>query len=117
MKIPIALGAVLLGVLFSGGPDVRAQASPSRNPAASPPMAMQGQMMAERKAADARLDALVMTMNAARGEARLDAAIAVINELVSQRNAMADRMERMHQHMMPAPASEKPAEPQEPHKH
>ena len=117
MKIPIVLGAVVLGVLCSGGPEVRAQAGPSRHPVASPQRQMQGQMMAERKAADARLDALVMAMNMASGEDRLEAAIAVINELVQQRTAMADRMERMHQQMMPAPASEKPAEPQDPHKH
>jgi hypothetical protein len=118
MKIPLALGAVVLGALVTGGPDLRAQGGPSRNPVASTDMMkMRGQMMADRRAADARLDALVMTMNTTRGEARLDAAIAVINELARQKRAMAETMDQMHQHMMPTPGPQEPAGPADPHKH
>ena len=118
MRIPVVLGAVLLGLVFSGGPDVRAQTAPSRQPPVPTDMTkMHEQMMADMKTADARLDALVATMNTTIGEARLDAAIAVINELARQKKAMAEKMEHMHQHMMPMPGSPKPAEPADSHKH
>jgi hypothetical protein len=62
-------------------------------------MRMREQMMAEMKAADARLDALVRDMNAATGNARIDAVAAVLNELVQQRKAMHERMGKMSEHM------------------
>jgi hypothetical protein len=46
--------------------------------------------MAER---DARLDELVATMNAAGGDEKVDAMAAVLNELISQRNAKRQRMQ------------------------
>lgn len=55
-------------------------------------------MMASRtptvdmKAMDAQLDQKVTAMNAATGDARIDAIAAVINELVSQRKAVRDQM-------------------------
>ena len=42
------------------------------------------EMMADMKAGDAKLDALVKEMNAAAGDARADAVAAVVNELVRQ---------------------------------
>ena len=63
-------------------------------------MKMHEQMMAEMKAADARLDALVRDMNAATGTARIDAIAAVLNELLQQRKAMQERMAKMSEHMM-----------------
>jgi hypothetical protein len=57
-------------------------------------------MMADMKAGDAKLDALVKDMNAATGEARVTAIAAVVNELVHQHHAMHGRMGQMHQHMM-----------------
>lgn len=120
MRIPVVLGAALLGLLFSGGPDVRAQTGPSRHPVGSTDMTkMHEQMMADMKAADARLDALVVTMNTTGGDARLDAAIAVINELARQKKAMSEKMAHMHAHMMgtgEAGAAPAPA-PADPHKH
>jgi 3-hydroxyisobutyrate dehydrogenase-like beta-hydroxyacid dehydrogenase len=62
-------------------------------------MKMHEQMMADMKAADARLDALVKDMNAATGTAKVDAMAAVLNELFQQRHAMQERMGRMHEHM------------------
>ena len=63
-------------------------------------MKMHEQMMAEMKAADSRLDALVKDMNAASGEAKVNAVAAVVTELVRQQKSMHDRMGQMHQQMM-----------------
>jgi hypothetical protein len=59
-----------------------------------------GKMMAEMKAMDARLDAKIAAMNAAKGDQKIEAMAAVINELVSQRKAMMEKYEAMHQHGM-----------------
>jgi hypothetical protein len=58
------------------------------------------EMMADMKAGDAKLDALVKEMNAAAGDARADAVAAVVNELVRQHKAMHGRMGQMHEQMM-----------------
>ena len=58
------------------------------------------EMMADMKAGDAKLDALVKEMNAAAGDARADAVAAVVNELVRQHKAMHGRMSQMHEQMM-----------------
>jgi vancomycin resistance protein YoaR len=63
-------------------------------------MKMHEQMMAEMKAADARLDALVKEMNTATGNAKINGVAAVVNELVRQHKAMHEHMGQMHQHMM-----------------
>jgi hypothetical protein len=63
-------------------------------------MKMHEQMMAEMKANDAKLDALVKDMNAATGDAKVNAMATVVNELVRQHRAMHGRMGQMHQHMM-----------------
>jgi hypothetical protein len=63
-------------------------------------MKMHEQMMAEMKAGDAKFDALVKDMNAAAGDAKVNAMAAVVNELVRQHKAMHERMGQMHQQMM-----------------
>jgi hypothetical protein len=63
-------------------------------------MKMHEQMMAEMKAGDAKLDALVKDMNDAKGDAKVNAVAAVVNELVRQHKAMHGRMGQMHQQMM-----------------
>jgi hypothetical protein len=63
-------------------------------------MKMHEQMMAEMKAGDAKLDALVKDMNSATGGTKIDAVAAVVNELVRQHQAMHGRMGQMHQQMM-----------------
>lgn len=63
-------------------------------------MKMHEKMMAEMKAADARLDALVKTMNAAVDDAETKAIAAVVNELVAQHKRMHTHMNEMHQQMM-----------------
>ena len=59
---------------------------------------MREKMMADQKAATARLQPLIDTMNAAKGEAKVDAIAAVLTELVHQRSAQMDHMSGM---MMP----------------
>lgn len=63
-------------------------------------MAEHQRMTADMKTADARLDQLVSTMNAASGEAKVAAAAAAVTEIVAQRRAMHDGMMKMHQGMM-----------------
>ena len=63
-------------------------------------MARHEKMMAEMKEAQARLDQKVSAMNAATGNAKVDAMAAVINELVSQRKQMHSMMPQMPQDMM-----------------
>jgi hypothetical protein len=53
-------------------------------------------MMAEMKAMDARLDEKVAAMNAAKGDQKVEAMAAVINELVSQRKEMRQHLGPMH---------------------
>jgi hypothetical protein len=62
-------------------------------------MMMHEQMMADMKAADARLDALVKDMNAATGNAKVDAIAAVLNELRQEQKAMDERMGKMCEDM------------------
>jgi hypothetical protein len=61
---------------------------------------MHEQMMADMKAGDAKLDALVSEMNAASDTAKVNAIAAVVSELVRQHKAMHQHMGQMHQHMM-----------------
>ena len=89
-------------------PDVTATARAAAPQAPQPPaqsgmaemMKMHEKMMAEMKAADARLDALVKAMNTAAGDAKTNAIAAVVNELVAEHKRMHAHMGEMHQHMM-----------------
>jgi hypothetical protein len=120
MRIPLLAEAALAVVVVLGATAVLAQSRPPATTGHGMDMAkMHEQMMADMKAADARLDALVMTMNMTSGDARLDAAIAVINELARQKKAMSEKMAQMHAHMMragEADTARAPA-PADPHKH
>lgn len=58
------------------------------------------QMQAMMMKMDQQLDAKVQTMNQASGDAKVTAMAGVINELVSQRKQMHDRMAQMRQKMM-----------------
>ena len=57
-------------------------------------------MMAEMKAMDATLDVLMTKMNAATGEAKVDAIAELLTAIVQQRAAMHDRMMQMQSQMM-----------------
>ena len=110
MTVRVALvtafvSALVLGSVIRGPGLIAAQAAP-QNPSAQTPANMQNtmkmheQMMAEMKAGNAKLDALVKDMNAARGDAKINAVAAVVNELVGQHKAMHERMGQMHEQMM-----------------
>jgi hypothetical protein len=75
-------------------------AQPSAQPNMQDMMKMHQQMMAEMKAADAKLDQLVQQMNAASGEAKVNATAAVVTELVRQQKSMHAHMGKMHDQMM-----------------
>jgi hypothetical protein len=62
--------------------------------------AQQEKMMAEVQAADQRLDGLVAKLNAASGQAKVDATAAAVTEIVAQRKAMRESMMTMQHGMM-----------------
>jgi hypothetical protein len=88
------------GVASTSAQGSAAQATAPPRPAMQDMMKMHEQMMAEMKAADSKLDALVRDMNAATGDAKVKAMAAVVDELVQQHKAMHGRMGQMHQQMM-----------------
>lgn len=98
----IGSGVTQLGVgAAQGTPQHPAQQAPAQpQPGMAEIMKMHEQMMAEMKASDAKLNALVKDMNAAGGEAKVNAMAAVVNELVRQNKAMHEHMGQMHQQMM-----------------
>jgi cell division protein FtsL len=55
-------------------------------------MPMHAKMMEEQKVQDAEIEKLQAEMNAATGEKRVDAIVAVLNKLVEQRKAMHEKM-------------------------
>jgi hypothetical protein len=63
-------------------------------------MAEKEKMMADMKAADQRLDALVATMNTAAGMEKMSATANVVTEMVTQRRTMQDSMMKMQEGMM-----------------
>src|SRR5262245_49848111 len=105
--VPLVFVSLTLGGLWStqtvAAP--QSQAAAPQRPSQEPSSQMQDmkkmheQMVAEMKAEDAKLAELAQQMNTARGDAKIDATAAVVNELVRQHIAMTDRMGRMS-HMM-----------------
>ena len=117
MRIRNSVTAALVGcvaVVISPSPGLAAQASPEHQHAATAKatpqsgmaakcqamMAEHDKMMAETKAADLRLDGLVASMNAAKGQPKVDATAALVTELVAQRKTMHDGMMKMQPGMM-----------------
>jgi hypothetical protein len=99
--VAFGLGAApaLTGAAQAPSPKPAPQAQAQTQASMAEMMKMHEQMMAEMKASEAKLEALVKDMNAAAGEARLNALAAVVNELVRQNRAMHEHMDHMH-HMM-----------------
>src|SRR6187397_753348 len=103
---PIAIAAFALAAglfLTSAG----AQQAPPKTPDHSMPMSQAGgvmdddKMMADMKAADARLEALALTMTSARGDGKVAAMQALLAELVKNQVDMHRHMAAMmHEHMM-----------------
>ena len=63
-------------------------------------MAEREQMMTDMKAADQRLDDLVVKMNSASGVEKTAATAIVVTEMVTQRRTMRDGMMKMQEGMM-----------------
>jgi len=101
--IPIAAFAIAAGLFLA---PVRAQQAPPKAPDHSMPTSQAGgmmdhdKMMADMKAADARLEALAQTMTSARGEDKVAAMQALLTELVKSDLDMRHHMAMMHDHMM-----------------
>ncbi len=57
-------------------------------------------MMTDMKAADQRLDGLVVTMNTASGMEKMAATATVVTEMVTERRTMRDGMMKMQEGMM-----------------
>ena len=104
MKL-ISIAAVAIGAGLLIAP-VRAQQAAPKAPEHSMPTPQAGgmmdhdKMMADMKAADARLEALVQTMTSARGDDKLTAMQALLTELVKNQVDMRRHMAMMHDHMM-----------------
>jgi len=70
------------------------------SPAETQAGGMQGQMMADMKEQDAKIDALVTKMNAAKGNAKVDAIAELLTAMAQQRRSMGAHMMQMHEQMM-----------------
>lgn len=57
-------------------------------------------VMADMKAMDERLDAKITAMNAAKGDEKIAAMAAVLDEMVAQRKEMREKMGELHHGMM-----------------
>ena len=104
-RLLVLLSVVVLPVVLLPTTTMTAQApapqtaKPAAGAGMGDMMKMHEKMMAEMKAADGRLDALVKTMNAAAGDAKTNAIAAVVSELVAQHKQMHAHMAEMHQMM------------------
>jgi DNA integrity scanning protein DisA with diadenylate cyclase activity len=105
-----ALALAAVATLGTGSPvlavsqSLSAQSAQSGQSSQQPDMAemmkRHQQMMANMKSADAKLDDLVATMNAANGEAKVTAIAQVVSELVRQQKTMHEHMGMVDQQMM-----------------
>ena len=104
MKL-ISIAAVTLAAGLFLAP-ARAQQATPKVPDHTMPMPQAGgmmdhdKMMADMKAADARLEALARTMTSARGDDKVAAMQALLTELVKNQVDMHRHMAMMHDHMM-----------------
>lgn len=89
--------AFLLALTFTSGM-AQGTAQPQSN--MQDMMQMHEQMMAGMKADAAKLDALLKEMNAAAGDAKINAVAAVVSELARQHRTVYGQMGQMHQQMM-----------------
>ena len=101
-RTAIAAFAIVAGLLLA--PAV-AQQGPSKPhdhsmPAQAGGMMDHDKMMADVKAADARLEALAQTMKSARGHDQIAAMQELLAELVRNQVDMHRHMSMMHDHMM-----------------
>jgi hypothetical protein len=101
--------ALVIGGVVAVAPIARAQQPASAAPQmdhqpttgpAPMSMGMHEKMMADMKAMDVSLDALVTKMNAATGSAKVDAIAEALTMLVGQHKSMRDGMMQMNGQMM-----------------
>ncbi len=101
--LPIAVFTIAAALFLA---PVRAQQAPQKAPEHGMPMPQAGgmvdhdTMMADMKAADARLEALAQTMASARGDDKIAAMQTLLSELVRNQVDMHRHMAMMHDHMM-----------------
>lgn len=101
--IPLAAFALTAGLFLA---PAGAQQTTPRVPEHTMPMPQAGgtmdhdKMMADMKAADARLETLAQTMTSARGDGKVAAMQALLTELVKNQVDMHRHMAMMHDHMM-----------------
>jgi hypothetical protein len=101
--IAIAAALLLSVATFAQQPQDKQPAKPgavSSQVSMADMMKMHDRMMAEMKTANAKLDQLVQKMDSATGDAKVNATVDVVKELVAQHKAMYDHMGTMHQQMM-----------------
>ena len=117
MRVKRIVTAMMTGwaaVVISAVPGFAAQAAPEHQHAATDKakpasgmdakchamMAEHEKMMADTKAADQKLDGLVVQMNTASGAEKTHATATVVTEIVTQRRTMRDGMMKMQHGMM-----------------
>jgi hypothetical protein len=100
--VDVAANTRVLAAVASQHEHAPTPSAPAGSSPADGPSTMTGHehMMAEMKAADAKLEALVKGMNAVTGDARISAIAQVVNELVRQQKAMHEQMATMDHQMM-----------------
>ena len=89
MAAVVIVGLLQSAILFAQDPGSMQEMDKQKHREMMPRHA---KMMDEQKAQDAEIDKLMAEMNAATGEKRVDAIIAVLNKLVEQRKAMHEKM-------------------------
>ena len=96
LRLEEVMKAVLLTalVLAAAGPSA-AHAQQPTDSMPGRPMMQGAEMRAMMDSSDARLDRLLATMNAAKGDRKVKAMADVINELVAERRQMRDHMRQM----------------------
>jgi hypothetical protein len=125
MAMRLLFAVSLVGLLITAGGRVGVAVAAAQNPSAVTPASgnmpamnmarMHEHMAAEMKANDAKLDAVLKDLNTVKGETRIDAVAAAVNEIARQLKAERARMNEMHQ-MMHGQASGG-GEPTSPHVH
>ena len=100
--IPIATLALTAGLFLAPAlaQQVTPQAPEHSMPIQSGGMMNHDKMMADMKAADARLEALAQTMKSASGNDKVRAMQELVTELVQNQVDMHRQMSMMHDHMM-----------------
>jgi hypothetical protein len=93
--VAVSLAAAVVSLAAQAPPPAPASPMNQSQSGMADMMKMHEQMMTEMKAGDAKLDALVKSMNAATGEAKMSAIAQAVTELARQQKAMHEHMGMM----------------------